>query len=54
MAAECVPMREGTDITSRRYIVEEKIRFRGMPKAPDLELAGTADALKKALLDVAR
>jgi histidine triad (HIT) family protein len=46
-------MHEATDITSRRYIVEETLTFRGMPNPPDPELAGTAEALKNALLDMA-
>jgi histidine triad (HIT) family protein len=52
--AHVVPMHDATDITSRRYIVEETVTFRGMPHPPDLELAGTAEALKKALLDIAQ
>ena len=51
--AHVVPMYEATDITSRRYIVEETLTFRGMPNPPDLELAGTAEALKNALLEMA-
>jgi histidine triad (HIT) family protein len=47
--AHVVPMHEGTDITSRRYIVEEKLTFRAMPRATGEELAATGAALRAAL-----
>jgi histidine triad (HIT) family protein len=47
--AHVVPMHEKTDITSRRYIVEDTVTFRGMPQAADTELASVAEALRKAL-----
>jgi histidine triad (HIT) family protein len=47
--AHAVPIHETTDITSRRYIVEEAITFRGLPPALDGELARTAAALRRAL-----
>jgi hypothetical protein len=37
-----VPLVAGTDIRSRRYIAEETITFRDMPRVPDAELAETA------------
>jgi histidine triad (HIT) family protein len=47
--AHLVPMHEKTDITSRRYIVEENLTFRSTPRASDEELAATARALRSAL-----
>ena len=47
--AHVVPMHENTDITSRRYIVEEKLIFRSMPRATVEELASSAAALRAAL-----
>lgn len=47
--AHVVPMHEKTDITSRRYIVEEDLTFRSTPRAPPDELAATASELRKAL-----
>jgi histidine triad (HIT) family protein len=47
--AHVVPMHEGTDITSRRYIVEEKLTFRSMPPATGEELAAAGAALRAAL-----
>jgi histidine triad (HIT) family protein len=47
--AHLVPIHEKTDITSRRYIVEEIVTFRGLPPASDEELARTADDLRGAL-----
>jgi histidine triad (HIT) family protein len=47
--AHVVPMLDKTDITSRRYIVEDTVTFRGMPQAADTELASVAEALRKAL-----
>jgi len=43
--AHVVPMHDKTDITSRRYIVEDAITFRAMPRASDHELAATAREL---------
>jgi histidine triad (HIT) family protein len=47
--AHLVPMREKTDITSRRYIAEEQLTFRDMPRASDSELRDTAALLTAAL-----
>jgi histidine triad (HIT) family protein len=47
--AHLVPIHEKTDITSRRYIVEEIVTFRGLPPASDEELARTAGDLRSAL-----
>jgi histidine triad (HIT) family protein len=47
--AHAVPIHEKTDITSRRYIVEEKVTFRGLPPASEAELARTARELRRAL-----
>jgi histidine triad (HIT) family protein len=47
--AHVVPMLDKTDITSRRYIVEDNVTFRDMPQAADTELAGVAEALRKVL-----
>jgi histidine triad (HIT) family protein len=47
--AHVVPMHDKTDITSRRYIVEEEITFRSTPRASDEELASSATALRTAL-----
>ncbi len=47
--AHLVPMHEKTDITSRRYIAEEQLTFRDMPRATDSELRDTAALLAAAL-----
>ena len=47
--AHAVPIHEETDITSRRYIVEENVTFRGLPPASEAELARTASELRRAL-----
>jgi histidine triad (HIT) family protein len=47
--AHAVPIHERTDITSRRYIVEETVTFRGLPPASDAGLASTACDLRGAL-----
>ena len=47
--AHVLPMVEPTDVTSRRYIVEEQVTFRSPPRAADGDLAATAAALKAAL-----
>jgi histidine triad (HIT) family protein len=44
--AHVVPMHEKSDITSRRYIAEGTLTFRGMPRAPAEELAATAAQLR--------
>lgn len=44
--AHVVPMHEKADITSRRYIAEEELTFRGMARAPSEELATTAAQLR--------
>ena len=47
--AHVLPLVEPTDITSRRYIVEEHVTLQSAPRAPDAELAATAAALAKGL-----
>jgi len=47
--AHAVPIHEETDITSRRYIVEETVTFRSLPCPSDRELAKTAADLRRAL-----
>lgn len=49
--AHVVPMVEATDLTSRRYIVEESLTFRPVAAAGGDELQKTADKLKAALSD---
>jgi histidine triad (HIT) family protein len=51
--AHVVPVLEKTDITSRRYIVEDTVTFRAMPQASETELAGSAAALRAALAGLA-
>ena len=50
--AHVVPMVAATDITSRRYIAEETITFRAMPRLSDDELAATARELRAALAGI--
>jgi histidine triad (HIT) family protein len=50
--AHVVPLHEKTDITSRRYIVEERVTFRAMPEATASELARTAEQVRDALAEV--
>jgi histidine triad (HIT) family protein len=47
--AHAVPIHQETDITSRRYIVEEAVTFRSLPTPSDRELARTASDLRRAL-----
>jgi histidine triad (HIT) family protein len=47
--AHAVPIHEETDITSRRYIVEEAVTFRSLPSPSDRELAKTASDLRRAM-----
>ena len=47
--AHVVPMHEKTDITSRRYIAEETLTFRGLACTPAEELAATAAQLRSRL-----
>jgi histidine triad (HIT) family protein len=47
--AHVVPLIAGTDITSRRYIAEETLTFRDMPRAADGELAAIADRLRQGI-----
>ncbi len=47
--AHAVPIHEETDITSRRYIVEDNVTFRGLPSPSDRELARTAADLRRAM-----
>lgn len=46
--AHLVPMVEGSDITSRRYIAEERLTFRNTPRATEDELAVTAEVIGRA------
>jgi histidine triad (HIT) family protein len=50
--AHVVPMHEKTDITSRRYIAEDRVTFRAIPEVAASELARTADEIRQALRDV--
>jgi histidine triad (HIT) family protein len=45
--AHLLPMHAPTDITSRRYIVEEKITFRTPPRIPDVVLDETASRFRR-------
>lgn len=47
--AHLVPMHESTDITSRRYIAEEKLTFHAMPRVSAEELVSEARRLIAAL-----
>ncbi len=47
--AHVVPMWDKTDITSRRYILEERLTFRPLPCPPENELIATAAGLRQAL-----
>jgi histidine triad (HIT) family protein len=47
--AHAVPIHEETDITSRRYIVEDNVTFHGLPSPGDRELARTASDLRRAM-----
>ncbi len=50
--AHVVPMVAATDITSRRYIAEEKVTFRDMPRLPADELARIAARLREGLATI--
>jgi histidine triad (HIT) family protein len=50
--AHVIPMHERTDVTSRRYIIENTVTFRSMLPAPDSELAQTAAELRRALAEM--
>jgi histidine triad (HIT) family protein len=52
LQAHVVPMHEKTDITSRRYIAEDRVTFRAIPEVAASELARTADEVRNALTDV--
>jgi len=47
--AHVIPMHEKTDLTSRRYILEENLTFRSTPQASPDELAETTAQLRRAL-----
>ncbi len=47
--AHVLPLWEKTDITSRRYILEERLTFQPLPCPPEVELIATAAALREAL-----
>jgi histidine triad (HIT) family protein len=47
--AHAVPIHEETDITSRRYIVEDNVTFRCLPSPTDRELARTATDRRRAM-----
>lgn len=49
--AHVVPMVEATDLTSRRYIAEDKLTFRALEQAAAQELAEAASKLKAALAE---
>lgn len=44
--AHVIPLVKKTDITSRRYIVEEKITFRNTPRPTDHEMKETAEMIR--------
>ncbi len=44
--AHVLPMVSPVDITSRRYIVEEKVSFKALPRASEEELSGVAASLR--------
>jgi histidine triad (HIT) family protein len=50
--AHVVPVHEKTDITSGRYIVEDKVTFRSLPRPSDSELVRTAAELRGALAEL--
>ncbi len=50
--AHVVPMHDKTDITSRRYILEEMLTFQSVPTASPAELEATATALRARLKTV--
>lgn len=47
--AHVLPMHEKSDITSRRYIAEEILTFRGIPQASPGELKAVAAQLRQGL-----
>jgi histidine triad (HIT) family protein len=47
--AHVLPMHEKTDITSRQYIVEERLTLRSTARASNDELASSAAALRAVL-----
>jgi histidine triad (HIT) family protein len=47
--AHVVPMVEGTDLTSRRYIAEENLTFRQPEMVPAADLQKVADKMRAAL-----
>jgi histidine triad (HIT) family protein len=47
--AHAVPLHKGTDITSRRYIVENQLTFRPRPRASHQELSQEAQRLAAGL-----
>lgn len=47
--AHVLPMVAPTDITSRRYIAEEKLTWRNTPRLPDEEMAGIAASIRAGL-----
>jgi len=47
--AHLVPMHDDTDLTSRRYIAEESLTFRGVPRENDASLVETARYMCQAL-----
>lgn len=47
--AHVIPMMEATDLTSRRYIAEERLTFRLTPRADDAELASMAAVMRAEL-----
>lgn len=44
-----IPLAEASDITSRRYIVEEVVTFTSTPRVPDDVLATTAANIRRSL-----
>ncbi|MBC7282827.1 HIT family protein [Hoeflea sp.] len=50
--AHLVPMVQGDDVTSRRYIVEQTVTYRPIPTPPPADMAATAAQLRAALAKV--
>lgn len=47
--AHVVPLVSAGDITSRRYIAQDRVTFQTLPRVPAAELAATASALRQGL-----
>ncbi len=47
--AHLIPMVRGDDVTSRRYIVEEVVTYRDLPRPPAMEQEETASRIRQEL-----